>query len=251
MRRAGTGPTYPPPRVGTVGRMEFRRLGNSGLVVSVVGLGTNNLGMKLDMDGEPRGRPRRARRGHHALRHRRFLRRVRGPARRAAAGSARRRDLATKFGSDVRNRGGRQRRGLGRARLAALHAARRRIVAAQPAHRLDRPLPAAPPGPADADRRDAVCAGRSRARGQGALRRFVQLHRVAGRRCRVDRPHPRARSGSSARRTSTAGCAAASRPTSCRRSSSTGSACCPTSRWPAGCFRASTAAARRPPRAAA
>jgi aryl-alcohol dehydrogenase-like predicted oxidoreductase len=30
--------------------MEFRRLGQSGLVVSVVGLGTNNLGMKLDMD---------------------------------------------------------------------------------------------------------------------------------------------------------------------------------------------------------
>lgn len=29
--------------------MEFRRLGNSGLVVSVVGLGTNNLGLKLDM----------------------------------------------------------------------------------------------------------------------------------------------------------------------------------------------------------
>jgi aryl-alcohol dehydrogenase-like predicted oxidoreductase len=31
--------------------MEFRRLGNSGLAVSVVGLGTNNLGMKLDLDG--------------------------------------------------------------------------------------------------------------------------------------------------------------------------------------------------------
>ncbi|MEO9138469.1 MAG: aldo/keto reductase [Jatrophihabitans sp.] len=29
--------------------MDFRRLGNSGLVVSVVGLGTNNLGMKLDL----------------------------------------------------------------------------------------------------------------------------------------------------------------------------------------------------------
>jgi aryl-alcohol dehydrogenase-like predicted oxidoreductase len=29
--------------------MEFRRVGNSGLVVSVVGLGTNNLGIKLDM----------------------------------------------------------------------------------------------------------------------------------------------------------------------------------------------------------
>ena len=28
--------------------MEFRHLGNSGLMVSAVGLGTNNLGMKLD-----------------------------------------------------------------------------------------------------------------------------------------------------------------------------------------------------------
>jgi aryl-alcohol dehydrogenase-like predicted oxidoreductase len=33
-----------------VADMEFRRLGNSGLAVSVVGLGTNNLGMKLDAD---------------------------------------------------------------------------------------------------------------------------------------------------------------------------------------------------------
>jgi aryl-alcohol dehydrogenase-like predicted oxidoreductase len=31
--------------------MDFRRLGNSGLVVSVVGLGTNNFGTKLDLDG--------------------------------------------------------------------------------------------------------------------------------------------------------------------------------------------------------
>ena len=31
--------------------MEFRRLGTSGLTVSAVGLGTNNLGMKLDPDG--------------------------------------------------------------------------------------------------------------------------------------------------------------------------------------------------------
>src|ERR1022692_3999290 len=31
--------------------MRFRRLGNSGLTVSVVGLGTNNFGMKLDLDG--------------------------------------------------------------------------------------------------------------------------------------------------------------------------------------------------------
>ncbi len=31
--------------------MDFRRLGSSGLVVSAVGLGTNNFGMKLDLDG--------------------------------------------------------------------------------------------------------------------------------------------------------------------------------------------------------
>ena len=31
--------------------MDFRRLGDSGLAVSVVGLGTNNLGMKLDLAG--------------------------------------------------------------------------------------------------------------------------------------------------------------------------------------------------------
>ena len=71
--------------------MDFRRLGNSGLVVSVVGLGTNNFGMKLDMDAEPRGRARRARRGHHPVRHRRLLRQVRGAARRDPRGQARRR----------------------------------------------------------------------------------------------------------------------------------------------------------------
>jgi len=31
--------------------MEYRRLGRSGLTVSAVGLGTNNLGMRLDLDG--------------------------------------------------------------------------------------------------------------------------------------------------------------------------------------------------------
>jgi aryl-alcohol dehydrogenase-like predicted oxidoreductase len=41
----------PSAPVRNVDGMEFRRLGNSGLVVSVVGLGTNNLGMKLDMAG--------------------------------------------------------------------------------------------------------------------------------------------------------------------------------------------------------
>jgi aryl-alcohol dehydrogenase-like predicted oxidoreductase len=41
---------YPPPALRNVEGMDFRHVGNSGLVVSVVGLGTNNLGMKLDLD---------------------------------------------------------------------------------------------------------------------------------------------------------------------------------------------------------
>src|SRR3954451_17653926 len=85
--------------------MQFRRVGNSGLVVSVVGLGTNNLGMKLD---EQQSREV----GHAAL--------DRGITLFDTADSygasekrlgellAKRRDdviIATKFGGDVRRRG--------------------------------------------------------------------------------------------------------------------------------------------------
>jgi aryl-alcohol dehydrogenase-like predicted oxidoreductase len=38
-------------RVGVVTEMTYRRLGDSGLVVSVVGIGCNNFGRKLDVDG--------------------------------------------------------------------------------------------------------------------------------------------------------------------------------------------------------
>ena len=199
---------------------------------------------------QPRGRARRARRGHHALRHRRLLRRVRGPARRAARGQPRRR----RAGDQVRRRRAqprrRQRRGLGRARVAALHPPGGRIVAAPAADRLDRPLPAAPPGRGHADRGDAGRAVRSGARGQGALHRLVQLHRLAGGRGRVDRRAPGTWSASSAPRTSTAGSTAGSRTTSSPRSSTTASGCCRSSRSPAGCSPGSTAAARPRRRAA-
>jgi aryl-alcohol dehydrogenase-like predicted oxidoreductase len=86
--------------------MEFRRLGNSGLVVSVVGLGTNNLGMKLDMDG--------SREVVHAALDEGIT--LFDTADSYGASEERlgellkgRRDdvvLATKFGSEVRNRGG-------------------------------------------------------------------------------------------------------------------------------------------------
>jgi aryl-alcohol dehydrogenase-like predicted oxidoreductase len=86
--------------------MEFRRLGNSGLVVSVVGLGTNNLGMKLDM-------PASREVVHSALDMGITLFDTadsygESEARLGELLQGRRDDvvLATKFGSDVRNRGG-------------------------------------------------------------------------------------------------------------------------------------------------
>ena len=85
--------------------MEFRRLGQSGLVVSVVGLGTNNLGMKLDDDQSREV-------VHAALDAGITLFDTAdsygdSEARLGALLQGRRADvvLATKFGSDVRSRG--------------------------------------------------------------------------------------------------------------------------------------------------
>ncbi|MDP9116061.1 MAG: aldo/keto reductase, partial [Actinomycetota bacterium] len=85
--------------------MEFRRLGQSGLVVSVVGLGTNNLGMKLDEDQSREVVEAALDEGitlfdtsdSYGASEQRLGALLKG-----------RRDdvvLATKFGSDVRNRG--------------------------------------------------------------------------------------------------------------------------------------------------
>ncbi|MBN9621019.1 MAG: aldo/keto reductase [Actinobacteria bacterium] len=86
--------------------MDFRRVGNSGLAVSVVGLGTNNLGMKLDAAG--------SREVVHAALDAGIT--LFDTADSYGASEERlgellqgRRDdvvLATKFGSDVRRRGG-------------------------------------------------------------------------------------------------------------------------------------------------
>jgi aryl-alcohol dehydrogenase-like predicted oxidoreductase len=86
--------------------MEFRRLGESGLVVSVVGLGTNNLGMKLDEE--------QSREVVHAALDEGITLfdtsdSYGASEQRLGALLEGRRDdivLATKFGSDVRSRGG-------------------------------------------------------------------------------------------------------------------------------------------------
>ncbi|MGI8760826.1 MAG: aldo/keto reductase [Jatrophihabitantaceae bacterium] len=85
--------------------MDFRRLGRSGLVVSAVGLGTNNLGMKLDEE--------QSREVVHAALDAGITLFDTSDSygeseQRLGALLAGRRDdvvLATKFGSDVRNRG--------------------------------------------------------------------------------------------------------------------------------------------------
>ena len=209
--------------------MDFTRLGSSGLVVSRLGLGCNNFGLR-----PARARPHsipvlraRRRRRAHAVRHRRHLRRrrERGVLGEALEGRPRRRGVATKFGIGHAGRA--------TARTGARAASRRYIrkaveaLAAPAAHRPHRPLPAAPARPDDPDRGDPGRAARAGPRGQGPLHRLLQLRRLAGRRRRLDRPEPAASSGSSARRTSTPCSTARSRPSWCRPASTSGSGILP------------------------
>src|SRR5947209_1558854 len=70
--------------------------------------------------------------------------------------------------------------------FAQAHPRRDRGFAAPSRHRLRRPLPAPPSRSVDADGREPAGARRHRARGQGALRRLLELLRVS------DRPRARA-----------------------------------------------------------
>ena len=92
--------------------MRYRRLGDSGLVVSVVGLGCNNFGRSSTWT-DPGGGRRRARRRHQPLRHRRHLRRAGRSEEMLGEALKGRRDevvLATKFGMDMGGANGRTRR---------------------------------------------------------------------------------------------------------------------------------------------
>ena len=235
--------------------LEYRSLGRSGLRVSAVGLGGNNFGRAghgdRDAGRHGRGRRRGARRRRQLHRHGRHLRaRVRAQRdapRRGAARSARRgRDRDEVRAREPAVAAAR----LGRARLAAVHPPRRRGLAAAPADRLDRPLPAAHARPRDADRRDDRGPRRPRARGQGALPRPLEPQRLADRGGRARRPRARARPGSSPRRTSTTCSRAGPKPRCCRRSVTSGSASSRSSRCTTGCSPASSGAtSSRPTRA--
>ena len=111
--------------------MVYRPLGDSGLMVSAVGIGCNAFGRRVDADGRDATSWRRgARRRGHAARHRRRLRRParrqRGAARRGAAGPARR----VRRGHQVRHGHARRQRPRPRgARVAPLRPPRRRGAA--------------------------------------------------------------------------------------------------------------------------
>ena len=172
--------------------MEQRNLGKSGLLVSVVGLGCNNFGGRIDLDATQQGRPQGARPRDHVLRRGRHLwrpaRQLRGVPRR----DPRRPPQGHRAGDQVRAADGR--RGPVSGRLAALHHGRGRGEPQAAQDRLDRPLPAAPARSADADRGDLAGARRPRAPGQGPLHRLLDLAGLAGRRGAVDgeasRPPP-------------------------------------------------------------
>ena len=216
--------------------MRYRSLGNSGLVVSVAGLGGNNFGRRLDLDATRAVVDAALDAGITLLdtadsyggagRSEEILGEV----------LAGRRDqvvLATKFGHRNVDMG--YGRGRGRQGRARVHHAGRGALAAPAADRLHRPLPVAHPGPGDADRGDPRGPGRPGDPGQGALHRAFQLRRLADRgggrrgpgtgrhRLRL-RAEPLVAAGARRRGRGRA-----------RPPGTTAWACCRTSRWPTAC----------------
>ena len=164
--------------------MDYRPLGRTGVQVSKLCLGTMMFGAwgNTDHDDSIRIIHARAGRRDQLRRHRRRLlrRRVRGDRRQGAQGPPRRR----RAGDEVLRADGR--RPQPPRRLAPLDHRRGRELAAAARHRLDRPLPDAPPRPGHRHRRDARRADRPRPAGQGPLHRLLVVLRRADRRGAVD-----------------------------------------------------------------
>ena len=219
--------------------METRKIGS--LDVSIVGLGCNNFGWRLDYDAHRRRSS--TRRWTPAStssipRTSTAARRARNSSAGPSTGARDQVVLATKFGMTVDE----QRQGAkpDYVRRACEDSLRRLRTDHIDLYQLHQPDPSTPIG-------DTL--GRARragARRQGAGDRLLQF---LGRSSSARRRPPRARArSSSACRTNTA-CCTASRSTRCSPSASgRGSRSCPTSRSPAACSRASTGAASRCPR---
>ena len=168
---------------GEDGTLRYRALGNSGLIVSVAGLGCNNFGGRLDTGGTRAVVDAAIEAGITLL-----------DTADSYGGGGRseemlgemltgRRDqvvLATKFGHQSADLGYGPAAGAKGGRAYIRRAAEQ--LAAPAADRLHRSLPAAHAGPGDADRGDAHRARRAGGRGEGPLHRALQLLRLAARR---------------------------------------------------------------------
>ena len=224
--------------------MSYRRLGDSGLVVSAVGLGTNNFGMKLGLE-ECREVV------DAALDHGITLFDTSdsyGPAeeRLGALLEGRRDDviIATKFGSDVR------RRGLSNGADWGARGSRRYVRRAVESsltrlrtdwidlYQMHHPDPGTPIEETLSVLSDLVHEGKVRYLGNSNFAPGRSPRRSGP-------PAPRAASDSSAPRTSTTCCTAMPRRISFRPSCDMASACSRSTRWPTGCSPGNTAGARR------
>ena len=215
--------------------MRYRPLGQSGLLVSVVGLGCNNFGSRLDVDGTRAVVDAAIDAGITLFDTSDTYGRHGGSERALGEVLGSRRDqvvLATKFGGrgvDM-GYGGRRRQG-----RPLLHPARDHRVAAPVAHRLHRPVPAARPGPRDPGRGDPRRAARGGRRGQGQVHRSLELLRLAARRRCAPRGAERTRPRSSPRRTTGRCSSVRPRQRSSPRPGISAWAYCRTSRSPMAC----------------
>ena len=158
--------------------MEKRRLGKSGPEVSLVGLGTNNFGGRIDLEASRRVIDKALELGVTLFDTADIYGNYGGSE--EVLGKileARRKDvvLATKFGMAMDDAGNPQ------GRVAALHHAGGGRKPRPAQDRLDRSLSGAPAGPGYADRGDAARARRSGEGRQGPLHRLLQLFRRAAR----------------------------------------------------------------------
>ena len=135
--------------------MRFRSLGNSGLLVSVAGLGCNNFGGRLDLQQTRAVVDAAIDAGITLFDTADIYGRGGGSEELLGQVLGSRRDqivLASKFGHQTVDMGYGPAAGAKGGR--GLHPPRRRPVAAPAAHRLHRPIPAAHPGSGDPDRGD-------------------------------------------------------------------------------------------------
>ena len=201
------------------GAMDYTHLGRSGLSVSRLCLGTMNFGPETSEEDSPRDHGPGARARHQLLRHRQRLRLGAGRGRHRAdhralvrpgwrpAREDRDRHQALRLDERLAQR---------HLPVGAQHPARVRRVAEAAADRLHRPLPDAPRRPEHAVGRDLGGVRGAAPAGQGALRRLLQLRRLAHRAGAWRPPGAGSRPGWSA----------SSRSTTCSSATSS-SRCCP------------------------